>query len=393
MRQRADLPFAMEEYERRMNRVRHEMVKKGLDVLMVTGPENIFYLTGFETTGYVCYQALFIPLDAEPFMITRILEETGVQALSWIEITRPYRDDEDPWVHTRDVLEEFQLHTKRIGYERDSWFFTRSQQEQCFNLCSQAAFIDCSGLIEGLRVIKSEPELEKIREAARYAETAVRVGIETTEAGITDNSISASMHYAMIKAGSDPPAVPPYIATGPRSAIGHATWSGRTLRIGDCVFLEPAGCKHRYHAACMRTGFIGDPTPSQREAEKIVKEAVEAMVDRIRAGAVAAEVDAVARRIIGSNKIGLQQRARSAYSIGLAFAPGWDEGAIFSCHPGETRILRENMVFHLIPWGLVPGQFAMGLSETIRVTKTGCEVLTNLPREVFVKAPVRSLPA
>jgi Xaa-Pro dipeptidase len=134
----------------------------------------------------------------------------------------------------------------------------------------------------------------------------------------------------------------------------------------------------------MRTGFIGEPTPAQREAEKIIKEAVEATIHAIKAGAVAAEVDAVSRKIIGNNKIGLQQLARSAYSIGLAFAPGWDEGAIFSCHPGENRELQPNMVFHLIPWALVPGQFAMGLSETIRVTKTGCEVITQFPREIFI---------
>jgi Xaa-Pro dipeptidase len=351
---------------------------------MVTTPENIFYLTGFETTGYMCYQALFVPLDKEPFMVTRILEDTGVQALSWIEHSRPHTDNYDPFVRTREALEEFHLHNKKIGYERDSWFFTAPQQEKLFSLCWQATFIDCSGLIEGLRVIKSELEIEKIKEAARYAEIAVQAGIEASALGVKDNDISAAMHYAMIKAGSDYPAVQPYIATGPRSAIGHATWSGRTLKAGDCVFLEPAGCKHRYHAANMRTGFIGEPTPAQREAEKIIKEAVEATIHAIKAGAVAAEVDAVSRKIIGNNKIGLQQLARSAYSIGLAFAPGWDEGAIFSCHPGENRELQPNMVFHLIPWALVPGQFAMGLSETIRVTKTGCEVITQFPREIFI---------
>jgi Xaa-Pro dipeptidase len=385
MRHRNDLPFPMHEYERRLTNVRQEMEKKGVDAMMVTTPENIFYLTGFETTGYMCYQALFIPIEAEPFMVTRILEDTGVQALSWIEYSRPHVDKEDPFQKTRETLEEFNLHNKRIGYERESWFLTAPQQEKLFSLCSEAKFVDCSGLIEGLRVIKSELEVRKIKEAARYAEIAIMAGIETTNLGVKDNDISAAMHHAMIKAGSDYPAVQPYIATGPRSAIGHATWSGRTLQSGDCVFLEPAGCKHRYHAACMRTGFIGEPSPIHREAENIIKEAVDATIDVIKAGAVAADIDAVNRTIIGNNKIGLEQRARSAYSIGLAFAPGWDEGALFSCHPEEKRELQPNMVFHLIPWALVPGQFAMGLTETIRVTETGCEVITQLPREMFVK--------
>lgn len=385
MRQRNDLPFPMSEYEGRLRNVRMQMAARGIDALMVTSPENIFYLTGFETTGYMCYQALFVPLESEPFMVTRILEDTGVQALSWVEYSRPHIDGYDPLVRTREALEEFRLHNRRIGFERDSWFLTAPQQEKLFALCAEASFVDCSGLVEGVRLIKSERELEKIRQAARYAEAAVAAGIAAAAEGVTDNHISAAMHYAMIDAGSDYPAVQPYVATGARSAVGHATWCGRTLQKGDCVFLEPAGCKHRYHAALMRTGFIGEPGPRAREAEKIILEAVEATLAAVKPGAIAAEVDAANRSIISRNQIGLRQLARSMYSIGLAFAPGWDEGNIFSCHPDERRELQPNMVFHMIPWALVPGEFAMGLSETIRVTETGCEIITRFPRQVWVK--------
>jgi Xaa-Pro dipeptidase len=227
---------------------------------------------------------------------------------------------------------------------------------------------------------------EKTATNLNSEEIAMQAGIDATACGVTDNDIAAAVQYEMIKAGSDYPAVQPYIATGPRSAIGHATWSGRTLQKGDCVFIEPAGCKHRYHAAFMRTGFIGEPKPVHREAEKIIHEAVQATINVIKAGAVASEVDAVSRSIISRNKIGLEQRARSLYSIGLSFSPGWDEGHIFSCHASEKRTLQPNMIFHLIPWALVPGKFAMGMSETVRVTETGCEVLTRFPRDLFVKS-------
>ncbi|MFB4164118.1 M24 family metallopeptidase [Alteribacillus sp. JSM 102045] len=384
-RLRTDLPFPIEEYERRVNDVRKELNHRSLDAMMITNPENIFYLTGFETTGYMCYQALFIPVEPEPFIVTRVLEDTGVQALSWLEHSFPHIDSEDPFIRTKEALEQFNLHTKKIGYERDSWFLTVSQQDKLFSLVRDAVFVDCAGLIEELRLIKSEAELEKIKEAVLFTEAALNAGIDAAEEGVKDNDISSAMHYAMIKAGSDYPAVQPYVATGPRSAVGHATWSGRTLEQGDCVFLEVAGCKHRYHAACMRTGFIGKPSPDQVQAEKIIREAVDTTIDVIKAGVKASEIDAVSRNIISRNKLGLQQLARSLYSIGIAFAPGWDEGHIFSCHPGEHRELQPNMVFHLIPWGLVPGKFAMGLSETIRVTEASCEVLTRLPRSSFIK--------
>lgn len=387
---RHDLPFPITEYEYRLSEVRRNMEKRGIDVMMVSSPENVFYLTGFETTGYTSFQALFIPLEAEPFIVTRILENTGVQNFSWIEQSRPYADGDDPFIRTREALEEFNLQQKQIGYERNAWFFSISQQEKLFAVCSDATFVDCSGLIDGIRVIKSDLELMKIREAARLTEIAIQAGIKAAGAGVRDTFVAAEMHHAMIQAGSDYPADAPYIASGHRSGVGHAKWSGRTLDVGDCVFLEPSGCKQHYHAPCMRTGFIGEPTLVQRDAEKIIKEAVEATIAAIKPGAVAEEVDAVNRNIIGKNTIGLQQLAQSAYPIGMAFPPGWFEGT-FSLRPKETQCLQPNMVFHLIPWGLVPGEFAMGLSETIRVTDTGCEVMTKLPREVFVKPPVSTM--
>ncbi|MFO7538473.1 MAG: Xaa-Pro peptidase family protein [Chloroflexota bacterium] len=383
MRKRTDLVFPMVEFERRLRELRRRMVDKEIDLFITTTPENICYLTGFESPGHYYFQALIVPLMGEPVMVPRQLEDSGVEALTWVEISRPYQDSENPIEKLGAVLAYFGWETQRIGIERNCWFFTAVQQEQLIAACPQATFVDCSGLVEAGRLIKSDYEIELMRQAARTSEAGMAAGVEAVAVGATENDVAAAMSYAMIKAGSEWPSIVPFVASGYRGAIGHATWAGRTIETGDIIMLEIAGCLKRYHAALMRTGFVGEPDAELRRAEKAVKEAAEAMFSTIKAGIPAHEADAAGREVITA--YGGQQASRSAYSIGIALPPDWGEGHILSMQPNETRLLQPNMTFHMLPWIQVPGKGGVSFSETIRVTEDGCELLTNFDRELFVK--------
>lgn len=385
MRPRDDLVFPMHEYQRRLDELRQRMEQSGVDAMITTTPENICYLSGFESPGHYYFQALIIPLEGEPVMVPRKLEDSGVQALTWIEISRPYQDFEDPMDKLRSTLEEIGLQNRSIGFEKKCWFFTAAQQEQLFKSLPQIQFIDCSGMVEAGRVIKSDYEIELMKKAARTAEAGMRAGIDAIRPGVTENDIAAEIHYAMIKAGSEWPSIAPFVASGERGAIGHATWAGRKIEPVDTVMLEVGGCLKRYHAALMRSVFIGDPAAELWEGEKVVREAMEATMAAIRPGVVAHDVDAVSRQIIGKSIFGGTQASRSAYSIGIGLPPDWGEGQILSIQPNESRQLEANMTFHLIPWVQVPGKGGISFSETIRVTKNGCETITDFDRKIYVK--------
>lgn len=385
MRQRDDLVFPMVEYERRLEELRQRMAERDLEVVMTTTPENICYLTGFESPGHYYFNALIVPLADEPLMVSRRLEDRGVQALTWVEVSRPYEDTQDPMDGVRVALEEFDLHRKRIGFEKNCWFFTAAQQERLFAACKQATFVDCSGIVEAGRVIKSEYEIDLMRRAAKTTEAGIQAGIEAVSAGVTENDIAAEIHYAMIKAGSEWPSIAPFIASGERGAIGHATWAGRVIQPQDSVFLEIAGCLKRYHAAMMRTVFVGQPDQSLEEAEKLVHEAMNASLEAMKPGVSAEEIDGVGRKIIANSKFGAKQASRAGYSIGIGLPPDWGEGHILSLQQQERRPLEKNMTFHLIPWVQVPGKGGIGFSETVRVTEDGCEALTNFERKLFIK--------
>lgn len=384
MRQRDDLAFPIAEYERRLSELRERMAARGLDAALVTAPENICYLSGFDSPGHYWFQALVVPLAAEPFCFSRRLEQSGVEALTWLEHNLGYQDSEDQMQGLAAELERFDLHDKRLGFEKDCWFFTAAQQERLFAACPQVSFIDSSMLVEEGRLIKSEVEIAMMRQAARSAEAGMQAGIEAVAAGATENDVAAEVHYAMIKAGCDWPSIAPFIAAGERGAIGHATWSGRPIYQGDSVFIEIGGCRHRYHVAMMRTCFVGEPDDAVKHAGQVVLDAFDCAMSVIKPGVPACEVDRIAREFIANAGFADNQASRTAYSIGIAVPPDWGEGQILSMKPGETRPLEANMTFHLLPWIQIPGKGGVGCTETIRVTETGAERITEFPRQLFI---------
>lgn len=239
-------------------------------------------------------------------------------------------------------------------------------------------------IVEAGRLIKSGYEIALMRRVAETSVQGMQAGIDAVKAGVTENDIAAEMLYCMTKAGSEWPAIVPFVASGYRGAIGHATWAGRTIEPDDIVMLEISGCLSRYHAPIMRTGFVGQPNQKVRDAEKVVLEAFEAIRAAIKPGVPAGDVDKIGREIIAKSNFGGAQASRTAYSVGISLPPDWGEGYILSIQPYEERLLQENMTFHLLPWIQVPGKGGISISETIRVTADGCELMTNFQRGIFV---------
>jgi len=385
MRDRSDLVFPMAEFRRRLDGLRRRMAEQRLDAVVICTPENLFYLTGFQTLGYYYFQALVVPLEGEAFMVTRKLEHSNVTARTWLDEGIPYEDTQSPIEILASAVGDAGLSEARLGYEKGSWFFRATEQEALMAALSQARFVDCTGIVEQLRLVKSEIEIDVIRRAVSATEAGIRAGIEAVAEGVSENDVAAEVHYAMIKAGGEHPAIPPFVASGWRCGVGHATWERRTIEAGDVVFLEVGGCVHRYHGALMRTVKLGKVDRGALEAETLIEEAVDAALGMMKPGVAAGEVDRTCREILGRYRFGDggDQPTRTGYSIGIGFSPDWGEGHILSLIADEERVLEPNMTFHLIPWIVAPGVAGIGISETVRVTKSGAERLTSLGRKIF----------
>ncbi|HSS64927.1 MAG TPA: ectoine hydrolase [Gammaproteobacteria bacterium] len=396
MRKRDDMTFPFPEYERRIGELRERMAHRLLDVVVITDPENLMYLTDYQTTGYSFFQALVVPLEKEPFMITRAMEESNIHARTWVELTRPYPDTGDAIQMLIESLREFGLANSAVGYERNSYFFPAYQQDIIRGSASIGNLLDCFGIVEEGRIRKSAVEVELMHRAAAATEAGMRAGLEACAPGITENEIGAAISSAMFTAGGEPPAVMPYVASGPRSMIGHATWEGRVVQPGEHVFLEVGGCVRRYHTAMMRTCILDDLSSSLIKAQERMILALNEVHETLRPGLTVSDADNIVRQIITDNDVGARLITRSGYSIGIAFPPSWDEGYILSIKQGDSTPLRPGMTFHIIPWMWgVDGDKTVGISDTIHITDTGCESFFTLDRDFTVKpgeAPVKEQP-
>ncbi len=386
MNRRDDMTFPIEEYDRRLGELRRRMERRHLDAVIITDPENLMYLTDYQTTGYSFFQALVVPIADESFMITRGMEESNVYARTWVTQTRPYPDTGDAIQMLIESLREFGLRDRVIGYERNSYYFPAYQQDRIHTSFTEGRLLDCFGIVEEMRVCKSDVEIEVMKKAAKATEAGMKAGIDTARAGVTENEIAGEISRAMFDAGGEAPSVMPYVTSGPRTMIGHATWEGRTVQPGEHVFLEVGGCYRRYHTAMMRTIVLDELSSSMHSAQERMKMALSRVKEVIRPGLTVADADNVVRQIISDNDVGARLVTRAGYSIGIAFPPSWDEGYILSLKPGNSDVLKEGMTFHIIPWMWgVDGDKTVGISDTILVTEDGCESFFDFDEDFVCK--------
>ncbi len=386
MREHDGLAFPIAEYERRLGELRERMQERLLDAVVISDPENLAYLCGHQTTGYSFFQALVVPLEDEPVSVTRQMEASNIEKRTWVEDARYYSDTGDALQMLYSVLTDLGLGGNQVGYERNSYFFPAYQQDRFHTLFTNGNLLDCYGIVEEGRICKSKAEIDLMRNAAKATEAGMQAGLDAAAEGVTENDIAAAACDAMFRAGGEYPAVLPYITSGPRTMIGHATWEGRTVQPGEHVFLEMAGCVQRYHTAMMRTVVLGEVSRSMRKAEGIMLEALDEVEAFIRPGVTVSDVDGLVRRIINDNDFGASLITRAGYSIGIAFAPAWDEGYMLSLKQGSPEILKPGMTLHIIPWMWgIDGDKTCGISDTVHVTEDGCESFFTLDRHFTVK--------
>ena len=375
-------PFTQDEYDQRVAAVRAGMAARGLDLLIVTIPENVTYLTGYETIGYASFQALAVPLSGDLLLIVREMERTVAETTSWVPSIETFTDTDDPVDVTRHVLSSRRLLGGRVGLEDQGWFLSPAAHARL-----RAALGDRveggSGLVEAVRRIKSPAEVDLIRSACRLTEAGIQAALEMIAPGRTENQVAVAAYAAMVGGGSDFLVGDPIVTSGWRSGVAHFTFANRTLEPGDAVLLEFGACRRRYFGPLMRSALVGDPAPDLRRLGEVVIAALEAAIAAIRPGVTSGAVDQACRGVIEAAGYEPYFRKRTGYSIGVAYAPDWGEGHIISLRRDDPTPLEPGMVFHIPPALRVPRRYGLGMSETVLVTEGGCEVLTRFSRTIY----------
>ncbi|OLP57919.1 Xaa-Pro aminopeptidase [Xaviernesmea oryzae] len=375
--------FPAEEFAERQARARAAIAASGHEALIVTGPETIYWLTGRQTAGYFAFQALILPADGAPVLLVRQLELFGTLANTYLPDLVAYQDGDDPAEALVDLLRRRGI--ARPAIELAGWFLSPKLAAEIADRLGVAALADGAQILPPLRMIKSPAELASIRQAARYAEAGMIAGIAACAAGADENAVAADMLQAATRAGSEAMAMEPLVSSGPRSGLPHMTWRRRVLQPGDPIFLELAGSHARYHAALMRTVWMGTPPDEARRMMDCALRALDAAIAEIRPGVSCAHVHDTAQAIIDGAGYTAAFRKRIGYSMGVAFAPDWGEGDILSLFTNVDRRIEPGMVFHLPATLRRYGEWTVGASETVIVTETGAEPLSTLPRQLTIR--------
>jgi Xaa-Pro dipeptidase len=383
-KRKLDIPFPQEEYDRRLAAVQEEMGLRNIDVLLLFAPTNLFYLAAYHTIGITNYQCLLVPQNGTPVLVVRLLEKPVAEASSWLDEVFAYEDHEDPAGAVKRALEETGWISQRLAAEQTSPFLSAKQYMHLQDIVGKV-FVDGSGMVEAVRVIKSPLELECYRSAAKCTETGLTALLEAIAEGKTENQVIAECYKGMVAAGSEFFSSSPILNSGEKSGIAHTTFKRRVLKRGDAMIIEIGGVWHRYSAPLMRTAVVGEVSDEIRRMYDACVEALEATMAAIKPGVRSEEVQAACQAVIDKRGYEPNFRKRVGYSVGVGFAPGWGEGHIMDIKHHDKRELKPGMVFHVVPALRKDWEFGVGVSETVAITDSGIEVLTNFSRDLFVR--------
>ena len=362
------------------------MAESGLDALLIRGPENITYFSGYETPGYYKYHCVVVPKDGEPVFLVRDFEWVNTPEFAWSTRFAKVFDWDHPPSVTTNVLRQLGLTSgKRIGVEKQCFFYTVDEHETLTAEFPDNQFVDATQILWDCRMIKSGEEIDVMRRSARLVDMAMQAGWNATEPGVSADEVSGVVNKVLFENGGQYMGLPPFILAAERSCLPHQTGGANRLDDNDLMYFEISASQNRYTAALMRTIFVGEPKDEWIRVAEACIGAVEAALETIKPGATPHDADLAARAVTEKAGFGEYHRNRLGYSIGVSYPPDWGEGEIISLRQEEFRPLEPGMTFHMPPLCLKYREFGIGFSESIVVTETGCERLSQMSREVVIK--------
>ena len=384
--------FAKSEYDDRLARVRAAMQARGLEALVVGDPANINWLTGYDAWSFYTPQMMLVDLHDGPFWMGRLMDAGAASFTTYLTesqiVAYPeplvQRPDTHPMAFLADWMKDNGFAAAKIGYESDVYYLSPRALGALQDGLPNASWQDADLLINWVRLVKSDAEIAMMRQAARIAEIAMQTAWDGAHVGVRQCDLMADITAAMIKGtpefGGDMPAIHPLILAGEAAKTAHPMWTDAPLEAGQTVAFELGGCRKRYNVGLARTVHLGDPNAELDRVSDAVQDGMAAVMQALGAGAMAGDVHKAWQLVL--DRYGLEKKSRIGYSIGTAYAPDWGEHTL-SFRPEEPTIVPENAVVHVI-LGMWMDDWGLELSETLHVTKDGCERLCDFPQHVHV---------
>ncbi len=428
--------FSEQEFADRLQRVREALVTKKLDALIITNPENIYYLTGINHQGYFAYSSLIVPRERECVVIMRAMEKAILRDMAGNFTLSLYSDGVEPLPKPRDegvdlamfpdhiggndvvgldpssmsvgvsvrvgegaqkdysapvkatvnALQKLNLQAGRIAFERNSSYLPYSIASGFVERLPEVDWRDGSDIVADCRIVQSPAELACTRQAAQISDAMVMTGTAVAGAEVSKPDVVASIYQVMFQRGGTYPAFVPLVRSTRTLEHEHGTWDETRLRKRDLLFLEMSGCYWRYHAPVGRLVHIGELPPKSERITSICHEALLAAKAALRPGVTADSVYRAWKATVDRAGLTHYHRHHCGYVVGIGFPPSWSGGGVpRALRLGSDLEIRAGMVFHLMSWLLRTGKGDGFLSDTVVVTERGAEFVTNAPRAPVIR--------
>ncbi len=350
----------------KLSNLREQLKNKEIDALLITNPYNRSYMTGFSGTAGVAIVSAEDAVFITDFRYTK-------QAEKEIEGYRIVQ-------HTATIIEEVavqakKMNVKSLGFEKDDLSYG------LFELYEKqvgATLKPVSGLVEKLRMIKTEDEIAVLQAAAKIADDAFEHILTFIRPGLTELEVSNELEFFMRKQGATSSSFSIIVASGLRSALPHGVASDKVIESGDFVTLDYGALYKGYISDITRTIAVGEPSDKLKEIYKVVLEAQELALEKIKPGMTGIEADAIARDYITAKGYGEAFGHSTGHGIGMEVheAPGLSSKS--------STVLVPNMAVTVEPGIYVPEIGGVRIEDDIIITEDGNRRLTFATKELQI---------
>ena len=386
----------------RIERAKHMMNEDGIDILLCRLPENVLYLTGYWPV--IGASLVAFPVDGEPTLILPY-SELDYSADGWVKDQRTYSFGSmqatiDPTTETAKLLKEWWrekgYNKAVVGYEGNFELVggnnvaaeARVVAPETLNTLMaslpHARWVDATDTLAKARLVKSKMEIEQLRITNEVACMGYEVAREMIHPDVQESEIAGAVEGRIYGKGVGYKNVKRargycFVMSGVNSVNSWRPFcmsSSKRLAEGEPVLVELDAMTNGYFNDLTRTFFVGKPDAKAKEIFDIVQDSVNTVIDAIKPGVRAADLDGIARKVIEQAGYGECFKHRLGHGIGLQFHEPPN------LHPASQDVLEEGMAFAIEPAIYVEGFGGIRLEENLVVTEDGCENITPFPQRV-----------
>ncbi len=394
-----EIPFSVEEYEERLTRVRKSMANQRIDLLYLSAPESLCYISGYQAEWYQAQSPKsFLPasgiavhVDHDKFILFDYEEEALLAEYTSVSPDTRIFSDEDQrgmlqWV-VRLLKEEGWI-PSTVGLEMRSYRPNREVSEAFQRALEKEGcrVVDGTDVVRRVRSVKSRQEMAYTEEAARIADIGMRAAMESIRPGVTELEVYGEIICAMAKAGGENPGITIPVVSGPKSACLHALASRRKIQPGDIVNVDLCGVFNRYHANLARTLSLGTPHPDVAKVIALSARSFDVLRKLIRPNLPVAELNARMKEYYQEAGILADKWWIGGYELGIAFPPDWVGSFVYdpSFDSGDARFVPGTVVNYESNFYLPQRAGVSMLINTVAFTETQAKLLSEIASDLVV---------